>query len=153
MPGNAAAEEAAVKSELSSSPGRACMEQQEVLRRRFAESGVQIEDAVFAFSGMYPTFGGYGNYELLFTRQRLIAKTSQGLGVWVAYTGPTPTKPLGTYSISQFSIVDHGGRYPRVLLGNKKFWVPEGYKQVLNRWSALAQGTGGAGAPPPPGRR
>ncbi|MDB5145949.1 MAG: hypothetical protein JWQ66_4664 [Mucilaginibacter sp.] len=114
------------------------MEQQEVLRRRFAESGVEVEDAVFAFSGLYPMFGGYGNLEVLFTRQRLLAKTPRGIGVWVAYSGPTPTRPLGTYLLTDLSIIQEGGRFGRVVLGRRKFWVPADYQSVVRRWSALA---------------
>jgi hypothetical protein len=111
--------------------------EQEVLRRRFAESGVEVEDVVFAFSGLYPVFGGYGNLEMLFTRQRLLAKTSRGIGVWVAYSGPTPTTSLGTYPLSELSLVQNGGRFARLALGSKKFWVPSDYEPVLRRWSAL----------------
>jgi hypothetical protein len=82
-------------------------------------------------------FGGYGNLEILFTRQRLIAKIPQGLGVWVAYTGPTPMTPLETYPVSQLSIAREGGRFTRVALGKRKFWVPADYQPVVNRWSAL----------------
>jgi hypothetical protein len=114
------------------------MEQQEALRRRFAETGVAIEDAVFAFSGLYPRFGGFGSFEVLFTRHRLIARIPQGLGVWVAYSGPTPTKPLAMYSLSELAIIREGGRFGRVALGRKKFWVPADYQTVVRRWSALA---------------
>jgi hypothetical protein len=116
------------------------MEQQEVLRRRFAESGVEVEDVVFAFSGLYPLLGGFGNLEMLFTRQRLLAKTARGIGVWVAYSGPTPTTPLGTYSLSELSSIREGGRFGRVVLGRRKFWVPADYQPIVRRWSALAAG-------------
>jgi hypothetical protein len=117
------------------------MEQQDVLRHRFAEAGVQIEDAIFAFSVLYPTFGGYGTFEMMFTRHRLIAKIPQGLGVWVAYTGPTPTTPLGTYGLDELSVVSDGGRYTRIALGKRKFWVPAEYQSIVDRWSALVLGS------------
>jgi hypothetical protein len=42
---------------------------QEELRRIFRErDGEVIDGAVEAFSGMYPVFGGWGNWEMLITR-------------------------------------------------------------------------------------
>jgi hypothetical protein len=77
--------------------------------------------------------------EMLFTRQRLLAKTPSGIGEWVAYSGPTPTIPLGTVPLNQLSIIREGGRFARVALGRRRFWVPADYQPVLRRWSALAK--------------
>jgi hypothetical protein len=72
----------------------------------FRGTGRSVDEAIPAFSGLYPFFGGTGTWELLFTRHRLLARRGATLLVWQSHTGPTPISQLAEAPLSALGIVE-----------------------------------------------
>lgn len=105
---------------------------QAVLRRRFQAVRVNVDQVVPAFSGLYPLFGGYGNWELLFTRDRLIARSGDRLDLWAGGSRSGPGRHVRTYSLQDMVIIRAGGRrYGRVQLGDERLWIHRRYQETL----------------------
>lgn len=90
-------------------------------------------------SGLYPTFNGFGTWELLLTRGRLIAKIGPRLAVWSAYTGNEPVKQLSSDPVSALRLegTPQGGpsrRHGRVSIGVESYWVSADFWAVLESW-------------------
>jgi hypothetical protein len=111
------------------------LDDHERLLQRLREAGAPVVDAVPAFSGLYPTLGGYGHWELLFTRSRLLALSDAGVSIWGAYTGPNPTRCLLTLTTDQLAVHPSRYRYDRILLGRHKLWVDSKHRAMLLGWS------------------
>jgi len=101
---------------------------------RFARQGVTVVGAVPAFTGLYPHLGGWGNWELLFTRHRLLARTADGIQEWTALTGPTPGRLLRADNGTNVEVVVGRDRYDRVLVAGRQFWVHRRYRQTVQDW-------------------
>ncbi len=120
------------------------MSDRTLLRRRFREAGVTVEDAVEAFTGLHPFHGGTGTWELLLTRHRLIERRGRTLTVWGAFSGPAPTKPLRTFTVKDLALAARGsgrgpaGRYDRVTLAGKTFWTAVDDRDIVQTWLAAA---------------
>jgi hypothetical protein len=67
----------------------------------FTRLGIAVDDAVQAWTGWYPWFGGNSSFGYLFTRQRLLAHAGDKVALWSAYSGPTPEKLILTAPIAQ----------------------------------------------------
>lgn len=111
----------------------------ELLRKRFARVGVTAEEAIPAFTGMYPLFGGLGNWELVFTRWRLVARAGEDLQIWTSLTGPTPGKLLTTIGRGNVRIHPSRRRYLRVHVGGTAMWVHRRHRPTLDAWSRPQQ--------------
>lgn len=113
--------------------------QTELLIRRFGQSGATVDDAVPAFSGMYPAFNGFGNWELLFTRWRILALAAGEVQVWTAWTGPTPKKLLA--SADRHDLVVERGHLAcsRVTVAGHRQWVHRRDLASLERWCKSAE--------------
>jgi hypothetical protein len=109
-----------------------------VLRRRFADIGVTALEAVPAFTGLYPFMGGYGNFELLFTRHRLLVRTVNAVQVWSAWSGPTPIKLLAAAQPETIVISGARHEYTRVRVTAQRLWVFEGYLDTIARWAVAS---------------
>jgi hypothetical protein len=112
----------------------------DALRVRFSGAGYAPDDAVEAFSGAYPFFGGYTNVGQLFTRRRLLALSGAKLSVWSAFTGPTPIRQLLVVPLSSLvldSFRPYG--YDRWIVGQRHFWIKQTHRATLTRWLADSQ--------------
>lgn len=108
----------------------------DTLRRH---AGHHVDDAIPAFSGLYPLHNGYGNWELFFTRARIISRTGTRLAVWSAYTGEVPAKQLSSDALSALVLEvgpqdEPARRYGRVAIGAKHYWVSADFWAVLQGW-------------------
>jgi hypothetical protein len=106
------------------------------LMARFARQGLTVMGAVPAFTGLYPHFGGLGTWELLFTRHRLLARTSGGIQEWSALTGPTPGRLLRKDDGASVEVFPSRDRYDRVLVAGRQFWVHRRYRHTVQNWAA-----------------
>jgi hypothetical protein len=103
----------------------------------FARRGVVVMSAVPTFTGVYPFFGGWGNWELLFTRHRLLARTADGIQEWSAWGGPTPGRLLKRDDAAELLVVvRRRRRYDRVLVAGRRFWVHRRYRQTVTAWAS-----------------
>jgi hypothetical protein len=103
----------------------------------FARRGVTVSSAVPAFTGLYPSFGGRGYWELLFTRHRLLARTADGIQEWSAWGGPTPGRLLKRDDAAELLVVvRRRRRYDRVLVAGRRFWVHRRYRQTVTTWAS-----------------
>lgn len=75
------------------------------LTRAFRQSGAIIDEAVPAFGGLYPFFGGAGTWEILFTRHRLLARSGDEIQLWTSLTGPVPGRKLATFPLAELASV------------------------------------------------
>ena len=108
----------------------------EGLTALLARQGVAVSCAVPAFTGLYPTFGGAGNWELLFTRHRLLALTADQVQEWSAWGGPTPARLLRCDDAAKVLVVlSRRRRYDRVLVAGRRFWVHGRYRQIVLAWA------------------
>ncbi|CAN5650143.1 hypothetical protein BH10ACT8_BH10ACT8_23790 [soil metagenome] len=108
----------------------------ETLVRRLREAGADAIDAVPCFAGLYPMSGGYGGLSLEFTRQRLAVCLGDGtLSVWGAYTGPSPTKPLGTFRRPDVRLIrTDWPPYDRWQFGTRKLWIHRRFRTTILAW-------------------
>jgi hypothetical protein len=105
----------------------------------FARRRVVVLSAVPAFTGVYPFFGGWGNWELLFTRHRLLARTADGIQDWSARGGPTPGRLLREDNTAEVLVVVRPRRrYDRVLVAGRRFWVHRRHRQTVTAWTSPA---------------
>ncbi len=105
------------------------------LRRRFNEAGVQVDDAVPVFTGLYPRFGGFGNFELLFTQTRILALIGDQVQLWRAASGPMPTTILGAYPLAEITFpLSDRRRYDLVRLGDRQMWIHRCYRERTHSW-------------------
>lgn len=112
--------------------------QTELLVGRFCQGGVTVTDAVPAFAGMYPTFNGFGDWELLFTRWRVLALAAGDVQVWSAWTGPTPRKLLASADRQAVSVKRGRRRYSRVIVACHRLWVHRRDLASVERWRDAA---------------
>jgi hypothetical protein len=109
----------------------------------FRGTGTAVDEAIPAYSGLYPFFGGTGTWELLFTRHRLLARVGARVLVWNCYTGPSPTRQLMQAPLSALVVTappapsDPQRRYGQVSVGGKRFWVPGEYWSVVMQWAEM----------------
>lgn len=103
---------------------------------QYARQGVNVVGAVPAFTGMYPLFGAWGNWELLFTRHRLLARTAEGMQEWTARTGQSPGRLLNEDKGASVELALGRRRYDRVLIAGRPFWVHRRYRRTVQDWSA-----------------
>lgn len=113
------------------------------LTARFARQGLTVVGAVPVFTGLYPLLGGWGNWEALFTRHRLLARTADGIQEWTAWTGPTPGRLVREDKRTGVELVVGRGRYDQVMVGGRRFWVHRRHRQTVQDW-ATPGSAGGA---------
>lgn len=108
----------------------------QTLVRRLREAGADAVDAVPGFAGLYPAYGGYGFLSPEFTRQRLAVRLGDGtVAVWGAYTGPSPTKPLGTFLKREVTLTrTDWPPYDRWQFGTRKLWVHRRFRTTIQAW-------------------
>jgi hypothetical protein len=109
--------------------------EQAALRHRFRAVRVDVDQVVPAFSGLYPLFGGYSNWELVYTRDRLIARSGARLDLWAGGSRSGPGRRIHTYSLQDIVVTQVGRwRYGRVRLGDKRLWIHARYQPLVEEW-------------------
>ena len=112
------------------------MRNSEDMLRLFLESGQQVDEAVAAFGGTYPFGGGYSSLDFPFSRPRALARIDGTLEVWTAQRfGGRPVVRIAEAPIEEFTILREGGRYERVALAGKRFWVHHRHRAVIEKWA------------------
>ena len=101
------------------------------LKREFRRLGRDVQGAVPAFTGLYPMFGGLGNWELLFTKSRVLAFEGDVVAVWAAYSGPVPTKHLASHEPGEFMFRGARRRYDSIWLSSRRYWVHRRYRSTV----------------------
>lgn len=104
------------------------------LRRRFADVGVEVKDAVPAEAGIYPDLLFLFRLRDLCARWRLLALTDTDVQLWTAWSGPTPVKLLAVAPVADLEIRSGEHRFHRVLLGGAKLWVHRRHVPTLEAW-------------------
>lgn len=107
-------------------------QEDEQLVEQFRQMGVKVEQVLPAWSGMRPFFGGYLNWNLLFTRWRVLAWRGESVELWTRWSG-LPSKVLLTVPANEVALVHRGRGYDRVGVGRKRVWVPSQYRDMLER--------------------
>jgi hypothetical protein len=102
----------------------------EQLGDQFLKMGVKVDQALPAWSGLRPFFGGYLNWNVLFTRWRVLAWRGQSVELWTRWSG-LPSKRLVTVPADQVALLRSGGRYDLIAVGSKRVWVPSQYRDRL----------------------
>lgn len=100
----------------------------------FARNDEKVDDAVLAFTGLYPLLGGWGNWELPFTRHRVLALVDGDIQEWTALSGPTPGRRLRQYGTAGILVVRHR-RYDSVRIGGRRFWIHRRYRATVHDWT------------------
>jgi hypothetical protein len=108
--------------------------QTELLIRRFGHCGAMVDDAVPAFTGMYPAFNGFGTWELLFTRWRILALAQNKVQVWTAWTGPTPKRLVTSADRHKIDVAPTSASYARVTVARSRLWVHSRHLAALDGW-------------------
>jgi hypothetical protein len=88
-----------------------------------------------AFTGLYPLFGGWGNWELLFTRHRLLTRAGGRLQEWVALSGQTRGRLLREDPLPVIQVSERR-RYDRVLVDGRAFWIHRRHRATVRAWAA-----------------
>jgi hypothetical protein len=107
-------------------------QEDEQLVEQFRQMGVKVDHALPAWSGMRPFFGGYLNWNLLFTRWRVLAWRGETVELWTRWSG-LPSRVLLTIPANEVVLLHLGRGYDRVGLGRKRVWVPSHYRDRLAR--------------------
>jgi len=108
--------------------------QTELLIRRFGQVGATVADAVPAFAGSYPTFGGLGNWGMFPPRWRILALADGRVQVWTAWTGPTPKKLLATTDRNDIVVEQGQLAYSRVTVAGHRLWIHRRDLASLEGW-------------------
>lgn len=116
-------------------------DEQALLRRRFQAVRVDVDEVVPAFSGLYPLFGGYGNWELLFTRDRLITRAGDRIDLWAGGGRSGPGRHLRTFSPQDITVAPTSSRrYHRVEIGDERLWIRSKDQPLLQAWARSPMG-------------
>lgn len=108
------------------------LQEDEQLVEQFRRMGVRVDRAIPAWSGMRPFFGGYLNWNVLFTRWRVLAWRGETVELWTRWSG-LPSKVLLTVSANEVALVRLGRRYDRIGVGRERVWVPSHHREALAR--------------------
>jgi len=106
--------------------------------RRFAERGVGVRSAVPAFTGLYPFFNGYGNWEIFATDPCLLASGDDAtIQVWstLAFNRSVPRQLVLTTGADKVSIYDSPARYTAVYVEDSKLWVHRRYVSYVKNFT------------------
>jgi hypothetical protein len=115
------------------------------LAASFSGTGTYVDEAIPAFAGLYPFFGGTGTWELLFTRYRLLGRRGAKVLIWKSYTGPRAIRQLAEAPLSALevkeppSLTEAQPRCGQLSVAGKRFWVRYEYWPVVIRWLTMEQ--------------
>ena len=119
------------------------MPEPEEMAAKFKYAGAQVDDAVEAWTGLYPAGGGYTNWGTLFTRYRMLARSGTLVALWQAYTGPTPVKKLWEDRSPSIRFRrSRGDKYVQALVGERKLWIRASDAERVRDWPISAQSAG-----------
>lgn len=104
----------------------------EQLGEQFRQMGVKVDQALPAWSGVRPFLGGYLNWNVLFTRWRVLAWRGESVELWTRWSG-LPSKCLVSVPADQVKFLRSGRRYDRIAVGSKRIWLPSQYRDRLAR--------------------
>jgi hypothetical protein len=109
--------------------------EEEQLGEQFRQMGVKVDQALPAWSGMRPFFGGYLNWNVAFTRWRVLAWRGASVELWTRWSG-LPSKRLVTVPVDQVALLRSGRSYDRIAVGSKRVWVLSQYRDRLAQASS-----------------
>ncbi len=108
----------------------------EELLAHFATAEHQVDDAVRAWDGAYPLFGGYTNVGMLFTKWRALALVADQIQVWSTWSG-LPSKLLWSVDATECGIFNEGRKFDIYRVGpGHTVWTARQDRERLRRWSA-----------------
>lgn len=97
---------------------------------QFRQMGIEVDQALPAWTGIKPYAGGYGNWNFLLTQWRVLVWRGDTVELWTRWNG-LPSKCLHSVPVGEVSIVRLGRRYDRVNVGSKRVWVPCRYRDLV----------------------
>lgn len=89
-----------------------------------------------AFTGLYPFFRGWGDWELLFTRHRLLTLCEDQVLEGVARGGHVRGQLLREDHAPQVELAVSRRRYDRLRVAGRTFWVHRRYRDAVQQRTA-----------------
>ena len=104
----------------------------------FRSQRIDCVGALPGFTGLYPFYGGFGTWEITFSRARYLAWTAETASIWSHFGGLMPTKVKWSASVGDCALATPGvgsgraGKYDRWLVGRRSIWIDREYRDELS---------------------